>query len=341
MYSPLVRQDPAAPRGTAIVVTHNSGEWVERCLEALLAHPGWEVVMIDNASQDDTVSRAARFSRRARIYRNCVNTGFSGGANQGARLASGEVLVLINPDAIAEPGALDKLADSLTKHNAGAVGGLLLVEGGKPQTGNMVRRLPTLGSSLAELLLLNNVWRRNPWNKAYRCLDLDSTLAQEVENPAGASLMFRRSVWETVGGFDERFFPVWFDDADFCCSVRKAGWKIMFEPAAVFDHGSAHSVKQISFYDHQIIWYRNMLRYFSKHYGRAHCAVLRAGILVGLSLRAALSLVTKQPKLSRKQGFAQYMRAAWNCAMQNYQAETQTPLSQKVPPPTVVHEPAA
>ncbi|HTZ97450.1 MAG TPA: glycosyltransferase family 2 protein [Terriglobales bacterium] len=226
-------------KGTAIVVTYNSAVWTERCLEALLAQQGWEVLMIDNASEDDTVSRALRFAGQARIYRNSVNTGFAGGVNQGVRLASGDTLALVNPDAVAAPGALDKLAESLSRHNAGAVGGLLLVEDGKPQTGNMVRRLPTLGSALAELLLLNNIWRRNPWNRAYRCLDLDYTKPQEVENPAGASLMFRRSVWDAVGGFDEGFFPVWFEDADFCACVRKAGWKIMYEPTAVFDHGRA------------------------------------------------------------------------------------------------------
>src|SRR5580658_2939144 len=147
-------------KGTAIVVTYNSGVWAERCLEALLAQPGWEVLMIDNASDDDTVSRASRFASQARIFRNTVNTGFAGGVNQGVRLASGEVMVLVNPDALAAPGALDKLAESLSKNNAGAAGGLLMMEDGKPQTGNMVRRLPTLGSALAELLLLNNIWRR-------------------------------------------------------------------------------------------------------------------------------------------------------------------------------------
>jgi N-acetylglucosaminyl-diphospho-decaprenol L-rhamnosyltransferase len=326
-------------KGTAIVVTYNSGVWAERCLEALLAQPGWEVLMIDNASDDDTVSRASRFASQARIFRNTVNTGFAGGVNQGVRLASGEVMVLVNPDALAAPGALDKLAESLSKNNAGAAGGLLMMEDGKPQTGNMVRRLPTLGSALAELLLLNNIWRRNPWNRSYRCLDLDYTRAQPVENPAGASLAFRKSVWESVGGFDEGFFPVWFEDADFCACVLEAGWPIMYEPGAVFDHGGAHSVKQISFYQHQLIWYRNMLRYFGKHYGGWQRALLRVAIAIGSTLRALLCLVTTPPKVSRKQGIGDYMRVAWSCGVRNPKAETQPPRSLTSPPPIIVGEP--
>lgn len=326
-------------RGTAIVVTYNSGVWTERCLEALLAQPGWEVLVIDNASSDDTVRRASRFASQARIYQNTVNTGFAGGVNQGVRLASGDILVLINPDAVAAPGALDKLADALEKYNADAAGGMLLVEDRKPQIGNMVRRMPKLGSALAELFLLNNIWRRNPWNRSYRCLDLDYTRAQEVENPAGATLMFRRSAWDRVGGFDEGFFPVWFEDADFCACVLKAGSKIVFEPAAVFDHGGAHSVKQISFFNHQVIWYRNMLRYFGKHYGTLHQAILRAGIAIGSTLRALLCLVTKPPKVSRTQGIVDYLRIAWNCGIRNPQAPAQPPRSLTAPPPALIAEP--
>jgi len=101
-------------KGTAIVVTYNSGLWVERCLEALLSQPGWEVIVIDNASQDDTQVRAARFASQARVFYNTENKGFAGGVKQGVGLASADPIVLINPDAIAAPGALDKLADTLS-----------------------------------------------------------------------------------------------------------------------------------------------------------------------------------------------------------------------------------
>lgn len=326
-------------KGTAIVVTHNSGVWAERCLEALLAQPGWEVVMIDNASKDDTVSRTSRFAARARIYRNTVNTGFAGGVNQGVRLARGDILVLVNPDAIAAPGALDKLAESLSTYHAGAAGGLLLLEGGRPQKGNMVRRLPTLASALSELLLLTNLWPQNPWNRSYRCLDLDYTRAQPVESPAGASLAFRRAAWESVGGFDEGFFPVWFEDVDFCCCLRKAGWTIMYEPGAVFDHGAAHSVSQISFGEHQQIWYSHLRRYFAKHHSRGQCLILRAALVTGLLLRAGLGVVAAPRKGSRREAVVAYLQTAWKYGIRSPKLETQPPRSLTVPPPVIVGEP--
>jgi|HubBroStandDraft_6_1064221.scaffolds.fasta_scaffold17634_2 GT2 family glycosyltransferase len=311
-------------KGTAIVVTHNSASCVERCLEALIEQSGWEVLLIDNTSQDDTVARASRYAQQARIFRSSVNTGFAGGVNQGVKLATGDILVLVNPDAIVAPGTLDKLADALSAPNTGASGGLLVLEGGKLQIGNIVRRFPTVGSALAELLLLNNIWYRNPWNRSYRYLDMDYSRAQSVENPAGASLAFRRAAWESVKGFDEGFYPVWFEDVDFCRCLRDAGWDIVYEPGAILDHVGAHSVGQLSFYNHQLFWYRNLLRYFKKHHSWLQCCLLRAGIVSGLMLRAMLSLI-KPSKDTRWGMFRDYARAAWRCGIRPAKAEGPSP----------------
>jgi len=301
-------------KGTALVVTYNSGRCVEACLAALVSEPGWEVIVVDNASQDDTLSRASRFAQRARIVPNSVNAGFSGGVNKGVGLANSDVLILVNPDAVAAPGALDKMAEALSSEGVGAVGGVLLLEGGRLQKGNMVRRFPTLARMLAELLFLNNVWYRNPWNRSYRCLDFDYKRAQPIESPAGACLAFRRAAWESVGGFDESFYPCWFEDVDFCCSVRKAGWNIVYEPSAVFSHEGAHSVRQLSFYKHKLFWYANMVRYFVKHHGRLQSWVLRAGITVGLLLRAVFSLFVP-PDVGRWEAASAYARVAWRCGI--------------------------
>jgi len=162
--------------------------------------------------------------------------------------------------------------------------------------------------------LLNNIWYRNPWNRSYRCLDLDYNRSQPVESPAGASLAFRRKAWESVGGFDEKFYPCWFEDVDFCCCLLKAGWVIMFEPSAVFNHEGAHSVGQLSLYRHQLLWYGNMVRYVVKHHGRLQSWILRTGIVGGLMLRAALSLFV-HPEVSRREAVSAYVRVAWRCSM--------------------------
>jgi N-acetylglucosaminyl-diphospho-decaprenol L-rhamnosyltransferase len=230
--------------------------------------------------------------------------------------------VILNPDTKAAAGSLDNLAEGLQTEafppkalhadTVGAVGGLLVGEDGLPQKGFTVRRFPTLGSMLAEALLLNRMWPGNPWNLSYRCFDLDYQTAQEVDQPAGACLAVKRKAWDEVGGFDETFFPVWFEDVDFCRRLRDKGWKVVYSPGAVFSHLGGHSVNRLRFRDRQSFWYGNLLRYFSKHHGSAQVAGLRAGITVGLLLRALLSLVGFGPSgISASEAVAAYSHAAW------------------------------
>lgn len=279
------------PLGTIVIVTHDSGGCIAACLQALVPFRQWKVVLIDNASADDTLRRAQAIPLEVELVSNSHNAGFAGAVNQAIKVAEGDFFVILNPDAIATPGSLDELVRALRTDNVGAAGGLLMGEDGLPQKGFAVRRFPTLGSMLAEVLLLNRIWPGNPWNVRYRCLDLDYQTAQEVDQPAGACLAVKRQAWAAINGFDESFFPVWFEDVDFCRRLRDGGWKIVYCPEAICLHVGGHSVSRVPFRDRQSYWYRNLLRYFVKHHSGSELAVLRGGIAIGMLFRALLSLV--------------------------------------------------
>jgi GT2 family glycosyltransferase len=119
-------------------------------------------------------------------------------------MATDNVLVL-NPDVcLAESGALRRgLEDALDRENTGAVAGVLREPGRGAQVGFTVRMLPRARDLALEALGVNAMWPSNPANARYRCLDLDLHQAQDVEQPAGAFLMFRREAWEKLGGWDE------------------------------------------------------------------------------------------------------------------------------------------
>jgi GT2 family glycosyltransferase len=276
----------------------------------------WKVVLVDNSSTDDTVSEAQTASPAMHTLINSHNAGFAGAVNQAAAVAEGDFLVIMNPDTIATAGSLEKLAEALRTDNVGAASGLLLGEDGLPQKGFAIRRLPTLGSMLAEALLVKRAWPGNPWNVRYRCLDLDYRNPQEVEQPAGACLAVKRKAWDEVNGFDEGFFPVWFEDVDFCRRIRDKGWKIVYRPDAIFSHAGGHSVSRLAFRDRQSYWYKNLVRYFAKHHSRTQLAILRVGITVGLLFRALLSLVGFSPAgTSASEAVEAYWHAAWRYAI--------------------------
>jgi N-acetylglucosaminyl-diphospho-decaprenol L-rhamnosyltransferase len=272
--------------------------------------------MVDNNSKDDTVRMARTLPLELYTLINAHNVGFAGAVNQALKVAEGDLVVILNPDTIATAGSLDKLAQALKTDTVGAAGGLLLNEDGEPQKGFTVRRFPTIGSMLAEVLLVNRVWSGNPWNVRYRCLDLDYQTTQEVEQPAGACLAVKRQAWETVNGFDEGFFPVWFEDVDFCRRLRDRGWRIVYRPDAIFVHAGAHSVNRLAFRDRQSYWYGNLLRYFAKHHSRSELALLRMGIALGLLVRTLLSLVGFRPAgTSVTETMGAYWHVAWYYAI--------------------------
>lgn len=302
--------------GSVIIVTFHSAESIEPCLRALREESGWERIVVDNDSRDRSAERAQAADPGARILRNRENMGFAAAANRGALEASGNVLLFLNPDAVARPGALRALAGALQASEAGAAGGQLLRDDGRPDRGFAVRRFPTTLAMAAEILLLNRLWPGNPVNRGYRCLDLDYTIAQPVDQPAGACLAVRRDAWDSVGGFDERFFPVWFEDVDLCLRLRQRKWNILYCPQAEFTHSGGHSVNKVPLADRQLFWYRNLLRYFRKHKTPAAVAALRVCIAAGMGLRSLAALAgSVPPGVGVGEALRAYGRALRECAL--------------------------
>jgi N-acetylglucosaminyl-diphospho-decaprenol L-rhamnosyltransferase len=255
---------------------------------------------------------------------NAENKGFAGAVNQGVKAAETDICVILNPDAIASLDAVEKLAEMLAPEGIGAVGGSLS-RNGSPEKGFALRRFPTLGSIIAEVLLLNRIWPDNQWNRHYRCLDLDYTRLQEVDQPAGACLAIKRKAWEELGGFDEDFFPVWFEDVDFCRRLHDRSWKIFYCPEAVFLHSGGHSVNKLSFSDRQAYWYRNLLRYFHKHHSGLEVICLRAAMVIGLLLRSILSFLGFRPHgISLREAVSAYGRTAWHFGVRGHGLESKS-----------------
>jgi len=267
-----------------IIVTYNSAAEIGACLEAALAS-GAETIVVDNASRDGTIAEVAR--RGVRLIANSENRGFAGAVNQGFGALNNPYVLLLNPDAVIQT-SLEPLRQACDLPGAAGAGGKLLDASGRPQVGFMVRGLPTPATLALEALLLNRIWPGNPVNRRYRCLDWDSSTCSKVEQPAGAFLMVRRAVWQELGGLDESFFPLWFEDVDFCRRIRDRGFSLYYIPEAVAKHTGGHSVPNLPLEMRLIYWYRGLLRYSAKHFGpfafRAVClAVVTGSFLRGIA----------------------------------------------------------
>jgi N-acetylglucosaminyl-diphospho-decaprenol L-rhamnosyltransferase len=265
-----------------IVVTYNSEAVIGACLDAALATDS-EIVVVDNASADGTRAEVTR--RGVHLIANSTNLGFATAVNQGFGVLKCSYVLLLNPDAVLTT-SLAPLREACDLPGAAGAGGLLLDANGNPQVGFMVRRLPTPAALIMETLLLNRVCPGNPVNRNYRCLGLNYSVRQEVEQPAGAFLMIRRAVWEELGGFDEQYWPLWFEDVDFCRRARNRGYTFYFVPAAVVNHTGAHSIPAIKLEMRRVYWYRSLLSYSVRHFRPRGRRVVCLAVIIGSLFRA-------------------------------------------------------
>lgn len=286
------------PRVAIVIVTHNSASEIGGCLDALRGLSEVEVLVVDNASADTTVDEIVL--RGTRLIANSKNAGFAAAVNQGVRATNAPLVLLLNPDAHLVSG-LDALAARLENPETGAVGGMLIGDDGNPQRGFMARNLPTPTTLVFEVLGINRLWPRNPLNWHYRCLGLSPMTAAQVDQPAGAFLMFSRAAWETVGGFDERFWPLWFEDVDFCARLKCVGFRAYYDPKGIAKHSGSHSIRALPLENRERYWYGSLLGYAEKHYRSSALRGVCGAVVIGALIRA----VTAYPRIGLK-AFAVY-----------------------------------
>jgi N-acetylglucosaminyl-diphospho-decaprenol L-rhamnosyltransferase len=251
----------------AIIVTFNSEAVILPCLESLAKMaPNVTPIVVDNASSDRTME-LVREQAHVRVIANRENRGFAAAVNQGISACEADYLLLLNPDAYLLT-AVDTLVDASEKF--GLAGGKLVDGSG---TGLTIRRLPTPASLILELFGINLLWPSNPVNRRYRYQDRDLDQPGPVEQPAGAFLMTRRDVWKTLQGFDESFYPVWFEDVDYCKRALDAGYRIEYVPSVQAAHSGGHSVNEIPPRCRALYWCVSLTRYAAKHF---HSAGYRA-----------------------------------------------------------------
>lgn len=277
-----------------VIVTWNSVETIERCLASC---GGLPVIVVDNASQDGTAQRVRRHPN-VYLIANTENRGFAAAANQGIAASAADYILLLNPD-VELCGPVQALVAACDEPGVAIAAGQLAGRNGVAQLGFSVRRLPTPAALALEVLALNRLFPQNRVNRRYRCLDLDLTQPQDVEQPAGAFLMFRRELWRKIGGFDEQFHPIWFEDVDFCKRALEsanaaAPTRIRYIPAVRALHDGAASVDRLDWASRERCWYASLLKYASKHFCMREFRGVCAAVVLGSALRALPCVVQKR-----------------------------------------------
>lgn len=240
-----------------IIVNWNGGSLLRRCVETIVSSPpscSYEIVIVDNASQDDSLDqlRAGAVlapllaNQQLRIFNNSENRGFGAANNQGFALTDAPFVFLLNLDTEVRPGTIDTLLRTIESDPAiGVCGPRILNSDGSLQISaffNPPRVWHTVLSQLKLYLLLPRRIR----GELLLGRHWDHDRLRSVPMLSGAAMLARRKVIDEVGGFNERFH-MYSEDTEWCWRITKANWKLMFVPEAVLlHHGAQSSMKRWS-----------------------------------------------------------------------------------------------
>ncbi|HSY09418.1 MAG TPA: glycosyltransferase family 2 protein [Candidatus Dormibacteraeota bacterium] len=233
-----------------------------------------EIFVVDNGSTDETATALSSEFPTLRLIRSESNLGFARACNLAAKQASGEFLLLLNSDAGLAPDALSQAIEWMRVNPDCAVAGAqLLNPNGSRQ--NSIANFPTLATEL-----LNKSLLRRLWPKKFPGKETEFHEPVEVETIVGAFVFVRKSIWDLLGGLDERFF-FFFEETDFCLRARRKEFRIVHLPNVRIWHGQGQTAKQVSI-GARIEYWRSRYAYFKKNHRFPTRMFLAGGLLARL-----------------------------------------------------------
>lgn len=296
-----------------VILNYNSGDVLRGCLDSLAGVDfagRLDVWVVDNASADGSAAMVAANYPWVRLLVNQCNGGYAQGNNLALRRILGiatqqdtiaweagqpapqsapDYVMLLNPDTVLTPGALQTLVDYMEQHlDVGVVGPkLLLADGSLDQACR--RFFPTPAAAFYRMVGLSKLFAKNPRFARYNPTYLDPDQEVDVDSVVGAAMLVRASVAREVGLLDEAFF-MYGEDLDWAYRIKSYGWRVVYVPAAVIYHykrvsSSRRPFPSIrAFYDAMRIFHR-------KHFAATTTAPLNWLIELGITLKEWQSLL--------------------------------------------------
>ncbi|MDD2767550.1 MAG: glycosyltransferase family 2 protein [Methylococcus sp.] len=274
-----------------VIVNWNSGAQLRECLLSIghcaPAAVPLTVTVVDNASEDGSADGLPEFGFPLRVIHNPGNEGFGRASNQGAREGQAEYLLFLNPDTQLHRGALELPYRFMESAEDVGICGIQCIE----EDGAVARccaRFPTPGRLIAYALGLDRLLPRH--FPAHFMKEWAHDADRDVDQVIGAFFFVRRTLFERLGGFDERFF-VYYEDLDFALRARQEGWRSRYLAGARIFHRGGGVSRQISA---RRLYYvtQSKLRYAHKHFSRLEAAMVEATVLLLEPLaRSAYALI--------------------------------------------------
>lgn len=243
---------PETPLISVVVVVWNGVKYIDECLQSVITQEGhrYEIIVIDNCSQDGSAAHICDNYPDITLIRNSENLGFTRGVNQGIEIATGDIVYLLNQDAILQPDHFTEIIQGLNDHETGIAGCKILY----PES--------------TTLQHAGGILHDNGLTDHYGAGEDDTGQFDEDRDVAyvtGAAFAIKRSLIDEIGVFDPRYSPAYFEELDYCLRTTRAGYRIRYLHKAVAFHHESTSTGKFSqrFY---YLYHRNRLKFILKHY---------------------------------------------------------------------------
>jgi len=269
-------QSITIPTVDIAIVNWNAGTQLHDCLASIVKADTTginlnSVIVIDNASSDDSLRGIEELHLSLKLVRNSANRGFAAACNQGAREGTADYILFLNPDTVLYPDSLTTPLQFMELPVNAQIGivGIQLID----DAGNVSRscaRFPTVGMFTAKVFGLDRL--APSLFPSHAMMEWAHDDSRDVDQIMGAFYLVRRSLFERLGGLDERFF-VYFEEVDFSLRARMAGWRSFYLADARAYHKGCGTSDQIKatrlFYS-----LRSRILYGFKHFNRISAIAL-------------------------------------------------------------------
>lgn len=257
-----------------IIVNYNTGQLTASCVKNILQKKlpvSYEIIVVDNGSDDDSVSLLKSDYPEIQVIANEQNLGLARAVNIGIEQAGGQYILVLNPDIVVIDDAIEKLIDYMEQNpDVGVAGGKLLSPNGKLQYSSYRFYKPM--TILYRRTGLGNTKKGKQAVSRFLMKDYDHSQITDVDWLMGACLLIRTKALKQVGGMDERFF-LYFEDVDWCRRFWEKGWRVVYMPKAHFSHYHQQSSRTNGLWGLLTNWVvrehiRSAVKYFWKYHGK-------------------------------------------------------------------------
>lgn len=319
------------PSVSVLVVTYNSAADIDACLAAAAAtirRPA-ELLVLDNGSTDDTAAVVADRHPDVTLFVSEANLGFAAGVNALARQATGDYVLLLNPDAVLHEGSVDALIELAERRPQGGLyGGRCLTSDGELNPGSAWGK-SGLWDDFCFASGLNVVFKNNKYLDPMSLGSWPRDTESEVGIVTGCLLLARRTVWDELAGFDEDYW-LYGEDADLSARAWKLGYRPVISPAATITHDFGTSSPNESWRTIKIWTGKATMQYKHHSVARARLGVLLLQFGVWLRSRKLLDRLPGREHASDVWTDAWKQRRTWRAgfpAKQEPAAELSAPQS--------------